>query len=104
MPRVRAAACNVHDEADCQCYKRPVAVAQSLEELDYLKSACAAAQQGNIDKLRIITDKHPEAVNNDGSNGKSIERRAAVYMGRTAMLTTSRCHRRQWLHSSSLCS
>jgi len=71
MPRIRAAICDEHDEADCQCYKQPVAVAQSLQELDYLKSACAAAQQGHENKLQNILDKHPETINTDGGEGKS---------------------------------
>ncbi|KAL3140889.1 hypothetical protein ABBQ32_005422 [Trebouxia sp. C0010 RCD-2024] len=71
MPRLRAVACDVHVDGDCQCYKRPVAVVQSLEELDYLKSACAAAQQGNLAKLGKILDRHPHAVNTDGTEGGS---------------------------------
>ncbi|KAL3148170.1 hypothetical protein ABBQ38_014450 [Trebouxia sp. C0009 RCD-2024] len=70
MPRLRAVACDLHVDGDCQCYKRPVAIAQSLEELDYLKSACAAAQQGNLAKLSSILDRHPHAVNTDGTEGK----------------------------------
>lgn len=70
MPRLRPVACDLHVDGDCQCYSRPVAVAQSLEELDYLKSACAAAQQGNLAKLSSILDKHPGAVNTDGSEGR----------------------------------
>lgn len=70
MPRLRPNDCNLHTDGDCQCYKRPVAVAQSLEELDYLKSACAAAQQGNLAKLNSILEKHPHAVNSDGVEGK----------------------------------
>ena len=70
MPRLRPSNCDLHTGGDCQCYKRPVAVAQSLEELEYLKSACAAAQQGNLAKLSSILDKHPHAVNSDGAEGK----------------------------------
>ena len=71
MPRLRPSDCDLHTDGDCQCYKRPVAVAQSLEELDYLKSACAAAQQGNLAKLNSILDKHPHAVNSDGAGGEA---------------------------------
>ncbi|DBB18154.1 hypothetical protein WJX82_010938 [Trebouxia sp. C0006] len=68
MPRIRKLECEVH-EAECQCYKQSIPVAQSLEELDYLKSACAAAQQGNEAKLHAILEKHPQATNSDGSEG-----------------------------------
>ena len=70
MPRIRPSDCGHHADGDCQCYKHPVAAVQSLEELDYLKSACAAAQQGNLAKLSSILDKHPHAVNSDGAEGK----------------------------------
>lgn len=70
MPRLRPRDCGVHADGDCQCYKHPAAAVQSLEELDYLKSACAAAQQGNLAKLSSILDKHPHAVNSDGAEGE----------------------------------
>ena len=70
MPRIRTSDCGLHADGDCQCYKHPVAAVQSLEELDYLKSACAAAQQGNVAKLSSMLDKHPHAVNSDGAEGE----------------------------------
>ena len=69
MPQPRAAVCRVHDDTDCQCYKAPAVAAQSLEELDYLKGACAAAQQGNCIRLQSILDRHPEAIASDGTQG-----------------------------------
>ena len=69
MPKPRRHAGDAHVDGNCQCYKQPVAVAQSLAELDYLKSACAAAQQGNLTKLTNILQKHPDAVSSDGTQG-----------------------------------
>lgn len=71
MPKPRTTACDAHIAGECQCYKRPVAGAQSLEELDFLKSACAAAQQGNLSKLQDVLAKHPGAINSDGIEGKA---------------------------------
>lgn len=69
MPRVRSSVCDLHTES-CQCYKQANPAAQSLEELDFLKSACAAAQQGNLTKLQAILDRHPETVQTDFSSGE----------------------------------
>lgn len=36
---------------------------QSVEEMDFLRSACAAAQRGQTDKLRAMLDRKPESLN-----------------------------------------
>lgn len=69
MPRITSSVCDLHT-GDCQCYKQANPAAQSLEELDFLKGACAAAQQGNAPKLQAILDRHPETIRNDNSSGK----------------------------------
>ena len=71
MPKHRSVACDSHIDGECQCYKNPVPGAQSLEELSFLKSACSAAQQGNLTKLQDILAKRPGAVNSDGIEGRS---------------------------------
>ena len=73
MPRINRSVCDVHTYA-CQCYKQANPVAQSLEELDFLKSACAAAQQGNVTKLQAILERHPEAVRSDYTSGKQKDK------------------------------
>ena len=100
MPRSREPQCNVHDEADCQCYKQSIPIAQSLEELDYLKSACAAAQQGNEAKLHVILEKHPEAINSDGSEGTFS---TDVLGSSIPALTACYYFRRHRLYTASLC-
>ena len=73
MPRVnRSGPCDVHTDA-CQCYKQANPVTQSLEELDFLISACAAAQQGNVRKLQAILERHPEAVQSDYTSGEKTD-------------------------------
>eukprot|EP00891_Asterochloris_glomerata_P003866 jgi/Astpho2/3866/gw1.00062.173.1_t len=42
-----------------------------MEELDYLRSACAAAQEGNTTRLEEILRKCPEALQDDGHRGYS---------------------------------
>lgn len=101
MPRIRTAVCDVHDEAECRCYKQSNPAAQSLEELGYLKSACAAAQQGNEAKLQIILEKHPQAISSDGSEGKYSGCLLDVTI---PALTSSSHHRRHWLYPAPLCS
>ncbi len=99
MPRIRKLECEVH-EAECQCYKQSIPVAQSWEELDYLKSACAAAQQGNEAKLHAILEKHPQATNSDGSEGAF----GTDVFGSSTPALTACCHfRRHRLYPASLC-
>ena len=58
-----------HQEGVCQCALRPTVLSQTVYELDYQRSACAAAMAGDVAKLRRILAKNPEAVNNDGVKG-----------------------------------
>mmetsp|Transcript_14000 Transcript_14000/g.42272 ORF Transcript_14000/g.42272 Transcript_14000/m.42272 type:complete len:181 (+) Transcript_14000:154-696(+) len=56
---------------DCACCARPNLAAQSLEELDFLRSACNFAQTGNHSKLESFIAAHPASVNDDGCGGQS---------------------------------
>lgn len=53
----------------CACCTRPSSATQTLEELEFLRSAGAAAHQGDVVKLASILDKHPAAVHEDGTSG-----------------------------------
>ena len=87
MPRGRP---GPHDTSTCACCARPNPAAQvmigpadgarlllgaprpllqGIEELDFQRSACAAAQAGDEAKLARILHKHPQAVHQDGSSG-----------------------------------
>jgi ankyrin repeat protein len=44
---------------------------QSLEELDFLRSACAAAQRGQLSKLEGLLSRKPDCVHWDGVTGNS---------------------------------
>ncbi len=44
---------------------------QSLEELDFLRSACAAAQRGQAEKLEALLSRRPQSIHWDGVAGKS---------------------------------
>lgn len=58
-----------HSEAECRCYAKPGAAAQSLDELEFVRSACHAAQTGQLEKLERILRNRPAAVNSDGGTG-----------------------------------
>ncbi|KAF6260118.1 ankyrin repeat-containing domain protein [Scenedesmus sp. NREL 46B-D3] len=60
-----------HDAFECQCYARPGVAAQSLDELEFVRSACHAAQLGQLDKLERILRNRPEAISWDGGTGTS---------------------------------
>jgi hypothetical protein len=75
-----------HDAAECQCYARPGAAAQSLDELEFVRSACHAAQLGQLDKLERILRNRPEAISWDGGTGWLL-RLAGVVGVRATCLT-----------------
>ena len=59
----------------CQCALHKPPAVQSLDELDFLKSACSAAQTGNLARLERLITAHPEAVHADGAGGTSVKAR-----------------------------
>jgi hypothetical protein len=58
-----------HDSTECRCYASAAPASQSLDELGFVRSACHAAQIGNIEKLQRILRSKPEAVSWDGGTG-----------------------------------
>ncbi|GMH43433.1 hypothetical protein BSKO_11355 [Bryopsis sp. KO-2023] len=62
--------CEAHAEG-CNCAKTWSSTQQSLDEVDFMRSACAAAKSGHIDRLRTILRKRPDAVDGDGVDGHS---------------------------------
>lgn len=74
--------CNTHPDG-CDCPPGPRAVVQNLDELDFTRSACAAAQSGDVNKLERILKRNPEAVHSDGSKG--------VVMGAWGVCVTYDC-------------
>jgi hypothetical protein len=54
---------------ECACCARPGPATQTLEELDFVRSACAAAQQGNVVKLEKLLQRRPTEVHGDGTQG-----------------------------------
>ena len=44
---------------------------QRLEEVEFMRSACAAAQRGDLDKLRATLLRRPGAALEDGAGGAS---------------------------------
>lgn len=65
-----AVGCADHDESMCDCSVRPSKLNQSLDEMDFMRSACAAAQAGDLVKLTRILQRSPQAVRCDGSAGE----------------------------------
>jgi hypothetical protein len=65
MPRV------AHQQAltTCDCSLCASQYAQGLDELAFSRSACAAAQQGHVQQLQAMLEKHPEQINQDGTGG-----------------------------------
>jgi hypothetical protein len=59
-----------HDSTEeCRCFATAAPLSQSLDELEFVRSACHAAQIGNIEKLERILASKPEAVSWDGGTG-----------------------------------
>jgi len=55
-----------HDHDDT-----PSGLEQSIEELDFLRSACSAAQNGETDKLRRMLKRNSHHLHTDGGDGGS---------------------------------
>lgn len=51
---------------NCSCCA-PTSATQSLDEVAFAKSACSAAQAGNLADLRRLMDRFPESIRSDGS-------------------------------------
>lgn len=54
----------------CECHTKAAPASQNLEELGFLKSACSAAQKGDVHRLAELLTKHPSAVSDDGTSGE----------------------------------
>mmetsp|Transcript_28131 Transcript_28131/g.72942 ORF Transcript_28131/g.72942 Transcript_28131/m.72942 type:complete len:185 (-) Transcript_28131:169-723(-) len=52
---------------DCACCATQQATAESLEELEFLRSACTAAQLGQTERLKRILERRPDCVHSDGT-------------------------------------
>ena len=56
----------------CDCQHAPTGLEQSVEELDFVRSACSAAQNGETEKLRRMLDRNPGVhLFSDGGDGSS---------------------------------
>lgn len=54
-----------HSDDDGTPYDQP------LEEMEFLRSACSAAQRGELDKLTRMLQRKPHLVDGDGVGGNS---------------------------------
>ena len=54
-----------HDDDEGTPYDQP------LEEMEFLRSACSAAQRGELDKLTRMLARKPHLVDGDGVGGNS---------------------------------
>lgn len=52
----------------CECVDCvPTGTEQNLQEMDFMRSACAAAQHGNVERIQDILSKRPEELVSDGA-------------------------------------
>jgi ankyrin repeat protein len=54
---------------ECTCCERPSALAQSLDELDFARSAGAAASAGDVDRLASLLRANPARALAPGPGG-----------------------------------
>ena len=62
---------NRHDPS-CSCCQAVKPGTQTLDELSFLKSACAAAKAGDCEKLAAMLRKNPGLVHSSGFEGASL--------------------------------
>ena len=63
--------CDVCGPDGCDHTHPPTGLEQSLDEMEFTRSACSAAQNGDLDKLQRMIDRNPGAVHHDGAEGRS---------------------------------
>lgn len=56
----------------CGIAKGATDLQQTLDEIDFTKSACYAAMNGNLDRLKAILEKHPEQIESDGTGHEHV--------------------------------
>ncbi len=72
MPRVAHASSTACLESGCACCTAPQPAAQSLKEVEFARSACAAAQTGNVERLARLLAQRPICVHSDGASGARL--------------------------------
>lgn len=55
------------------CYRVTTGTEQGLDEVDFTRSAAAAAQGGNVDKLARILDRNEDQLHSSGTGASSKE-------------------------------
>lgn len=63
--------CDVCGPDGCDHTHMPTGLEQSLAEMEFARSACAAATNGDVEKLRKSLERNPGAVFHDGAGGGS---------------------------------
>ena len=63
--------CDVCGPDGCAHTHPPTGLEQSLDEMEFARSACSAALAGEADKLRKCLDRNPSAIYHDGAGGAS---------------------------------
>lgn len=56
----------------CNCAVSATGTEQSLDELEFSRTACSAAQDGNVAKLRRILQRNPSAIRGDETSGATL--------------------------------
>lgn len=67
---LRMAESNDCGHIKCTCHIATAAAGQNLEEVAFVKSACAAAQSGNCAKLKSMLAKNQDILYSDGAEGE----------------------------------
>lgn len=66
----------------CECSDCvPTGTEQNLQEMDFMRSACAAAQHGQVERIQDIIDKRPLELVSDGA-GQHTPLHGMVFPGR----------------------
>jgi hypothetical protein len=73
--------CDLHAAGGCGCALVATGTEQSLDELEFARSACAAAQHGDVEKLRRLLKRNPAAVHADASEPRGCQIRLGGLKG-----------------------
>lgn len=86
-----AGPCGARDHGpSCGCAHRGAAVQQTLDELEFARSACALASSGDVGRLGRLLDRDPSAVGGAAGGGGATGYTPLHYAARAGRLDAAR--------------
>lgn len=86
---------------DCNCCA-PTAAAQSLDEVAFTRSAAAAAQAGDLFRVKSIIERSPAQLHGDGYQGTECSKEGVSEVGAAVLRSWAGIQQGQFWHEPPL--